>query len=550
MIKRLITKKINSITTAALLIALSSLVSRFLGIFRDRILASEFGAGDMLDVYYASFRIPDFVFNLLVLGALSAGFIPVFSGLLKKPTERIKDVFRKKDHKEAWYLAANIFNILGLFLIIICGVGIIFAPLLMKLIAPGFDGAQLETTVKMTRIMFLSPMLLGVSSVLGGIMQSFKRFFVYSLSPIMYNLGIIMGALFLVPFMGIYGLAWGVVIGAFFHMVIQLPVAFGLGFRFKSIFDFKHKPTLKIGAMMIPRTMSLAISQINLVVITIIASILPAGSLTVFNLANNLQFFPISIFGISFAIAVFPTLSENADNAKKLVENFSGTFRKILFFVVPSTVLLILLRAQIIRVILGAGKFDWEDTILTIDTLGFFAISLFAQATIPLLVRVFYARKDSRTPFFIGLVSATANIFLSIYFSRKMGVAGLALAFSLANILNFILLWLTLRLQIGRMDEDRILVSAVKFSAAAIGCGIGTQVMKIVSVNWLHVDMTTFLGVLTQGAIAGLSGLLMYGLICWILKSEEFIHFWEMFKCRCLGMKKVETGDQGEARGI
>ncbi|MEI6597117.1 MAG: lipid II flippase MurJ, partial [bacterium] len=294
--------------------------------------------------------------------------------------------------------------------------------------------------------------------------------------------------------------------------------------------------------------MSLAISQLNLLVITVIASTMASGSLAVFNFANNLQSFPVGIFGISFAIAAFPALSAFAFDKKNLVKDLSLTVRQILFFIIPSTVILLALRAQIIRVILGTGKFDWQDTLLTIDTLGFFAISLFAQALIPLLIRVFYARHDSKTPFIIGLGSALINIFLSIKFSGSLGVAGLALAFSISNIINFILLWAWLNIEIGKIDELKIFISTIKFSLAALSCGLAVQGAKLLIGN--NIDMTKFLGVLTQGVIAGLAGILTYLLVCFILKSEELFNFWSSLRRRLVDGKKIETPDQGEARGI
>lgn len=547
MIKRLFSSPINSITIAALAVALSSLVSRFLGIFRDRILAGEFGAGDTLDIYYTAFRVPDLIFNLLVLGALSAGFIPIFVSLLNNKKAKIKDLITNAKHKEAWYLANNILNILLLSVAALSVLGIIFAPVLVKILAPGFSLGKQALTADLTRIMFLSPILLGISSVLGGVLQSFKRFFIYSLAPILYNIGIIVGALFFVPYWGVYGLAWGVVLGALLHMLIQLPTVIKLGFRYRPIINFKNKQVREIGRLMIPRTMSLAISQINLLVITIIASTLASGSIAVFNFANNLQSFPIGIFGISFAVAAFPTISAIAFNKPKLISNFSQVIRQILFFVVPATVLLLTLRAQIIRVILGTGQFNWEDTMLTIHTLGFFTLSLFAQASIPLLVRIFYARHNSMSPFYIGLFSALINLILSLALVRVMGVAGLALAFSIASIINFIILWLVLRAEIGSLDEDRILFSTIKFSAAALAAGITIQGMKLVV--WPYIDMTRVWGVFTQGAVAGVSGILVYLAFCSLLKSEEFIDFWNSVKRR-LPKKKVTTNDHGEARGI
>lgn len=547
MIRKLLSGQINSITAAALLVALTSLISRLLGVFRDRILAAEFGAGDVLDIYYAAFRIPDLIFNLLILGALSAGFIPILSGLIKNSGFERLNIFSKNENKEAWEFVSIVLNLLGIILLALSVFGIIFSPQIMKLIAPGFSGEKQALTISLTRIMFLSPIFLGISSVLGGILQSFKRFFLYSLSPIFYNIGIIIGVIFFVPVWGIIGLAWGVVLGAFLHMILQLPMVFQLGYRYVFRFDIKNTEIKKLAKMTVPRTLSLAISQINLLVTTIIASTLASGSLAVFNFANNLQSLPIGVIGISFAVAAFPTLSALAFDRKRLAENFSGTLRNILFFIVPATVLFMTLRSQITRVILGSGSFDWTDTVLTIDTLGFFAISLFAQASLPLLVRVFYARHNSATPFTIGFASAAVNVVLSYYFSKKFGVAGLALAFSISSIFNFILLWLALHLEIGDMDELRILKSSLKFALAAIACGIAVQGGKSLMAGFFGTD--AFLTVLLQGLFAGSIGIAVYIAFCALFKSEELFSFWNSIKRR-LPWRKVETCDQGEARGI
>lgn len=544
MIKRLFSGQINNITIAALLVAFFSLVSRFLGIFRDRILASEFGAGDALDVYFAAFRIPDLVYNLLILGALTAGFMPVLIPLIKDYDCRKGDC---EKNQKVWLLVNNVLNIFGVALIFLAVVGIAFAPFLMKFIIPGYDGDKRELTIELTRIMFLSPILLGLSGIVGGVLQSFRRFFVYSLAPVFYNIGIIVGALCFVPHFGMKGLAYGVVLGALFHFLIQLPAIYKLGFRYRPVFDVTDGELHRIVLMMIPRTISLAILQINLVVVTTIASTLESGSLAVFNFANNLQAFPVSIFGISFAIAAFPVLSRAASDNDRLVESFSDVFRRILFFIVPATVLLLTLRAQIIRVVYGSGEFDWAATIATMNTLGFFALSLFAQATIPLLTRVFYARHDSATPFKIGLFSTAVNVVLSLYFSRTMGVAGLALAFSVDSIVNFGLLWIMLRVKIGDLDEMRILVSTIKFSAAAVACGFAVQGIKFLSGH--YVDMTRVWGVFVQGFCSGVFGILVYAAFCSLLHSEEFFGFWDSIKRR-MPWKKAAINDSSEARGV
>jgi putative peptidoglycan lipid II flippase len=425
--------------------------------------------------------------------------------------------------------------------------GIVFSEPLTRIITPGFSPENQKITATLTRIMFLSPLLLGVSGIFGGILQSFKRFLIYSLSPIFYNLGIIVGALFFVEIWGLSGLAWGVVLGAFFHMVIQIPVIYQLGFRYQLKIFWHDVSTWSIWRMMLPRTMSLAISQINLVVITVIASGLKSGSLTVFSLANNLQSFPVGIFGISFAIAAFPTLAEAAFNKERLRVSFSQTMRQIFFFVVPATVFIIILRAQIVRVILGAGNFDWNSTILTMNTLGFFALSLFAQATIPLLVRVFYARHNSATPLYIGFLTVLVNIFLSFFLAPRLGVAGLALAFSLASILNFILLWLAIYFSIGNLDISNILRSVLKFTASAIVAGLVAQGMK--QLVWPFIDMTRFSGVFIQLCASASAGLVVYLLLCYLLKSEELFGFLAALKTRW-PFKRVKIDDQSEARGV
>lgn len=548
MIKNFFKKQINSITVAAALVALSSLASRFLGIIRDRILASQFGADTTLDIYYAAFRIPDLIYNLIILGALSAGFIPIFTKLIKnyKGGHEVS-ILPASNNKPAWDLVNNVLNILSLALLFLSVIGIIFAPFFVKLITPGFGAAEQMTTVSLTRIMFLSPLFLGISGILGGILQSFKRFLVYSLAPIFYNVGIIIGALYFIKMDGLNGLAWGVVLGAFLHMLIQVPIVYSLGFRYNLKIDWKDKATRAIAKMMVPRTLSLAISQINLIIITIIASNMTSGSLTVFNFANNLQSFPIGIFGISFAIAAFPSLAEHAFNYNKLASTFSNAMRQILFFIIPATVIIITLRAQIIRVVLGSGNFDWQDTILTMNTLGFFAFSLFAQATIPLLTRVFYARHNSATPFYLGLFTIALNIVLSFWFGKIMGVAGLALAYSVANILNLMLLWGWLYFKVGSLDLINILISSSKFIIAALAAGMAAQITKVLV--WPYIDMTRLSGVFIQLFVATISALIVYILFCYLFKSEELFgllsSLWKRWP-----FKKVKVEDQGEARGV
>lgn len=299
---------------------------------------------------------------------------------------------------------------------------------------------------------------------------------------------------------------------------------------------------------MIPRTLGLAISQVNLVVINIIASTLAVGSIAVFNFANNLQSFPLGIFGVSFAIAAFPILSSAvaAGDRQKFVDNFSVVTRQILFFIIPLSAVLLVLRAQIVRVTLGAGQFDWADTILTADTLALFCLSMFAQSLTQLLARGFFAWRDTLTPFLIGLASAVVNIFLALYLAHQNylfftlninGVSGLALAFSLSSILQMALLWVFLRIKLHSLDEGRILLSVFKISVATLAMGLVIQTLKYFLEPYTGTE--TFLGILAQGAIAGLGGLLIFILVSLILKSEEMALFISSLQRRFLRKETV-----------
>lgn len=518
----------QSIVGAAVVLGLMSMASRLIGILRDRVFASQFGAGDILDAYYAAFRIPDFIYNLIIVGALSAGFIPVFLHLVNK------------DKKEAWRVTNSVINILGILLLIICGLFFIFTPQLTRWLVPGFDTEKIKITISLTRIMFLSPILLGLSGIASSVLQSFKNFFIYSLTPIMYNIGIIIGAMFFVPIWGIDGLAYGVILGAFFHLILQLPTLWRHGFRYQPLILWRNKHVREIYKLMVPRTLGIAINQLNFLAITIIGSTLVSGSIAIFNLANNLQYFPIGIIGVSFAIAAFPALSQAvAENRKQdVITELSATIRQILFFIIPITIIFLLLRAQIVRVVLGAGQFNWNDTILTANTLAFFSFSLFAQCLIPLLARAFYALRDTWTPFLIGLATTITNIVAAIYFKSSLGVSGLALAFSVSTIIQLALIWLFLRKKLDTIKENEIITSLYKISVAALIMAIIIQLLKAPLSG--IVNMEKFWGIFTQGAAAGTVGLLVYCGILFVLKSVEMLQFSASLKKRWLRLWNVE----------
>ncbi|MDD5489407.1 MAG: murein biosynthesis integral membrane protein MurJ [Candidatus Moranbacteria bacterium] len=529
----------DSINSAAFVIATAGILSRVLGLLRDRILAAKFGAGDTLDIYYAAFRVPDLIYNLLILGALSAAFIPVFTSLL---------AHEKKE--EAWKLANGLLTLAVVVLLFICGVFAIFTPFFMKLITPGFSGEKLAGVVLQTRIMFLSPIFLGISGIFGGILNSFKRFLVYSLAPLVYNLGIILGAIFLVPVFGIKGLAWGVVAGALFHMLLQYPAVRFSGFHLAPFLSLADTHLRKVLKLMIPRTMGLAVTQINLLVVTIIASTLSAGSLSIFNFANNLQSFPLGVFAIPFALAVFPTLSHFAAKNEKgnFVNSFSQTFRQILFFAIPASIFILVLRAQIVRVILGSGKFDWEDTILTFQALGIFAVSLFAQCLVPLLARSFYALHNTKTPFLAGLASEAVNLALALIFSRMYGILGLVWAFSVSSIVNMFLLFFILRAKTGDLDDKKIISVVAKIGLFSLVAGGAVQLTKYLISP--YIDLDTFLGVFSQLGVSGAAGIAVFFALAYIFRLEEFDAVKKLLSGKFLRLRQSIPDDPTEASGI
>ena len=417
----------------------------------------------------------------------------------------------------------------------------------MRLITPGFSPDKILQTADMTRIMFLSPLFLGVSAIFGGILVSYKRFIVFSIAPIFYNIGIIIGAVFFVKFLGIFGLAWGVVLGAFLHFITQYwAVKFvGFSYQFRKMKEITKDVNIrKVVKLMIPRSMAMGVSQINLLVVTIFASTLASGSLAVFNFANNLQSVPLGIFGISFSIAAFPKLSSLAaeGDMDKFNYVFSRTFKRILFFVIPASVIIFSLRAEIVRAVLGSGKFDWDDTTATLWVLGFLSLSLFAQSTIPLLTRCFYALENTKTPFYAALISESLNILLVISLIEKFQVKGLAIAFSLASIFNMAVLYFLLDEKFSNIKRRKIFSSVLKIIIASAFSALAVYLTRHALANFIQ--LRTLGEVILQLLIAGGMGVSSFLIACHYLRVDEYYDFKKStFKCIFKKPRDLESCD-------
>ena len=533
MINRFLNFQTKTINSAAGILAVSALLSKILALLRVRLLADNFGAGQEMDIYVAAFRIPDLVYNILIVGGIVVAFLPLFSEHFSK------------NKKEAWKMVNYVLNVF-LFLLILCSVVLfILTPWLIEFIVPGFDTQSKALTITLTRLMLLSPIFFGLSSIFSGILHYFNRFLVYSLAPILYNLGIIFGILFLAPYKdwGIFGVGLGVVLGAFLHLGIQIIPAMRCGFQYKWLFDFKYPVIKKIFTLMAPRTMAIAAQQINLIVITAIASTIATGSIAVFYYSNNIQYLPIGIIGISFATATFPILSKTWANGqrKEFLTNFSSSFRHILFLIIPTSVLMFILRAHIIRIVFGTGEFGWLETRLTAACLGLFCLSIFATALIPLIARAFFAFQDTKNPTLISITSVIFNIILSLTFVRflqfsnlfsdfirntlrlqgveNIAVVGLALAFTIATIFQFILLLVFLYKKIGDFEIKKITYSFLKIILASLIMGVGVYFSLYLIADFLNTK--TFLGIFFQVCFAGIIGILIYIITSIILKSPE-----------------------------
>lgn len=443
--KHLFSHQHSSILSGAFVIGLSYFLSAGLGLIRNRLLASRFFGGleSHLDVYFAAFVIPDTIFQLIVVGALSAAFIPVFSSYLKK------------GQKQANRLANATLNSLLLTMIIILAVVYIFALPTSRLIA-NFSLSETRLMARLMRLMLISQIFFTISSFLTGVIQAHRRFLIPAIAPLFYNLGIIIGIITLSPYIGIYGPALGVLLGAFLHMLVQIPLSLSLGFQYQPFLSFTHQGVKKIRHLMLPRSAALGITQLERWVAVNIVSLLSAGSLAMFNFARQLYTLPITLFGVSLGQASFPTLSDQSN--QKDLRSFKSTLRQsllqLLFLSLPASALLLTLRIPVVRLVFGAKAFPWQATLTTGRTLAFFALSIAPQATTHILIRAFYALKNTKTPLIISLVTLITASFFGYLLAvpLQMGVPGLALAISLANLISALFLFHLLQKEIGSLQ--------------------------------------------------------------------------------------------------
>lgn len=531
---RLLNHELSSIHAAAFLLGAAGLLSRLMGVVRDRLLASHFGAGRELDIYYAAFQIPDFLSVIFLLGAGSAAILPVFQEYLVENREK------------AQQLISQVTTFFLLSALGVVALAFVLAPWFSGVIVPGFTSAERALTVVLMRIMLFSPILFGLSSIFSAVSQSFERFLAYAVAPVLYNLGIILGILFLAPLWGVAGLAVGVALGALLHLAVQYVSLSLLGFVPRFTMRPMDQGVKKIIALSAPRVLSLSFTQLTVIALIALASVLASGSISVFQFAQNLYFVPVGVFGVSYSVALFPRMSAAyiERNGERFFHEFFLGVRSILFWVVPSAALFFVLRGEIVAVVLGGRAFTPADIQLTAACLGVLAIAMIAAGVMPHLVKSFYALENTRAPLLVDVGGSIVSVILAFVFTKLVSystsfahmltallrvpevvhpeVLGLALGFSLGLALNAFLLYIVLVPHAARVfgaREQFPFVPMLKVIAASVIAGLVARAVRISFADAVSNGST--MPVLVYGLLAGAVGLLAYLTMLILLKSED-----------------------------
>jgi len=521
----LLLRRQSNILSAAVVIMATIIFSQVLGLVRQRLLVAIFGASNTLGVYLASTRLPDFLFQLIIAGALSSAFIPVFSDYLAKN----KEEYAHKVASTLLVISLAIFAVFSLLLFI-------FAREFSSIMAPGFSSGQLDLMAQLTRIVIFGEILFIIGSFLSAILQSYNHFFVPGIASALYNLGIILGILFLSPFVGIFSAAYGVVLGALIFVLAQVPLVKKLGFSFKptlSLEWIKSSGVIDIFKLIWPRTISITIFQIGTLITVTLVSFLqnPGRNYVIFDYAQTLAFAPVALFGQAIAQAAFPVLSKEKEKLEDFRATFITSFNQMLYLVLPFSVLFLVLRIPIVRLVFGAAQFDWQATVLTGTTLSYFSISIFAQALVYLVSRGFYALHDTKTPLIIGSATTVLMILLSaaFIFYYHLGVVGIAFAFSIASILNFLILFIFLDRKTGGFDKWPLMKTVTKIFIAS-GLTAFALYVPIKLLDQLVFDTTKTINLILLTGISSFAGLSLYLFLTWLFDVKEASMFILLFK--------------------
>ncbi len=436
----------RGIASAATLVMLLFILSRGTGLLREMIIGARFGTAADLDAYLAAFRIPDLLFQLVAGGALGSAFIPTFAA-----------AWTEGSQQQAWMLFSRVLNLLTLFLVLLCGLAMLFAePLVAGLIAPGFPVEQQRLTASLMRWMLASTVVFGASGLIMGALNAVQHFLLPAVAPVLYNCAIIAGAWLLAPVLGIHGLVVGVAGGSVLHLLVQLPALLRQRVRYRFSFRIGDAQVREVARLMGPRVLGLLFVQLNFLVNTVLASGLPDGSLSALNYAWLLMLLPQGIFAQAVATVAFPTFSAQvaAGDRAQLMATLSGLLRLILFLSIPAAFLLYVLDEPLIELLFQRGRFDAASTQAVAYALRFFALGLVAHAVVEIVVRVFYALHDTATPVVAGVATVALNILLSLALIGRLSFGGLALANSIATALEMLALLVLLARKVRAPNQE------------------------------------------------------------------------------------------------
>lgn len=503
--------------STALLLGVFTFASMILGLVRDRLLASYFGAGPELDAYLAAFRIPDLVYGILITGGISASFLPVLA-----------EQFAEGNREKAWEFVNNVLNAVTLAFLLLAGAIALVAPFLITLIVPGFDGGLQMFVVDLTRAMLVGTVFLGVSSVFSGVLQYTDRFFFFAAAPVLYNLGIVAGIVLLAPALGVWGAAIGVVAGAFLHAAVQVPAARAAGFSWRPVLRLRNRALCEVFVLALPRTLGAVTYYLNLIAMTALASLLSAGSVTVFTFANTMHAVPVRLVGSSFALASFASLSRafSEDRPGTFARTFAESFRMIVFLAVPAAILLFVLRNPIVSLVYRTGAFGEEAARMTAAVLGAFSFGIVFYALIPFLVRAFFARHRTVLPTVIGIGSVALNVALAFFLFSALPSAESGIAAMLGFAGDSRLLALPLAMGAAGAAQAAFLLAFLwrdirQEKEEIIGSVSRTAVSALAMAGAFLLLPPSLISSIPGAAAAALSGTVAYGAAALLLRSPE-----------------------------
>ena len=463
----------STLAVSALIVAAAFVLSRMLGLAREIILARQFGTGPEMDAYVSAFRIPDLLFLVVMAGAFGAAFIPVFGQYLEAD-----------DQDRAWRLASSVLTWAGVSVVILSGLCFLLARPLMFVVAPGFDRQTEDTAVQLMRILLLSPVFLGLGIAAKGILEAHNQFTLPAIAPLVYNVAIIIGAVFFVPEYGIYAVGWAVIFGALGHFLVQTPGLIRAGMRFRPSLDRNVEGLGEVASLFGPRVVGLAVFQVNFIAVTAFASTTGDESVSAINYAWQLLMLPHGVLALSISTVAFPTLAalySRGDKAQ-FATTLDRTLRPLLFLSIPAGIGLLLLRKPIVQVVFESGNFDASSTRLVIAPLAAFAAGLLGYALTEILTRVFYALRDTMTPVITGVLTVVLNLLLCVLFMESLGYTGLALALSVTTAAEAVILLLFLRGRIGQV----VAVGFGPWLLKVVGASIAMTGVIVLTSPWLQ----------------------------------------------------------------